>query len=153
MLQGTRLATTTFGRRPTWNPQGLQVVYELDGLLLRTFPPDIGVPTAPDTLDAAAGYNQWPVWGPWGSRHLAYFNGPDELNPVQVMMQTVTSNRQVAAYTQLFDPRGMAWSPALPQLLVSHNLPGNPQMLLLSNLPIPTGQGPGSPGARGFTRR
>ena len=135
-LSGSILATATFGRRPSWDPLGVLMVYELDGKLLLTPPQETGV-VSPDTLKTRPGYNQRPAWGRWGPRHIAYINGPDEVNATTVYIQSSSSEHSVAVFNGLFDPRGLAWNRILPMIAASHNLPNNPQIVLISNLPIP----------------
>jgi len=130
------LLTPIAGSRPTWSRLGSSLVYESSEFLVWG-PLPIATPTVRDTLDTFPGYNQLPAWGKWGSPpYVAYVNGPNQQNGQQLRMQLATSGRSVPLFDGLFDPRGVAWSPISPVLVVSHN-PTTKQILLIDNLPLP----------------
>jgi len=133
-LISTFQATSTFGRRPSWDPGSSRIAYQLDGRILMGFV-DTGGPYSPDTL-ATEGFGQMPAWSPWGPRHIAYVQGENEVDAFEVRLQVPFSTFSTTVFSGLFDPRGMAWSPAQAVLAVSQN-PGRGQILLLFDMPIP----------------
>jgi hypothetical protein len=135
LSSGPFLATPIPGARPSWAPGSSAIVYETDGFLVFNAI-GFGIPGARDTLATPDGFHQMPAWGPFGPTHVAYVSGPDAMNGQRVLLQTATSSRWVSVFDSLFDPRGIAWNPVAPQMVVSHN-PGQGRVVLLTNLPIP----------------
>ena len=130
------VATTTVGRRPVWKPgESDFLAWEAAGAIYTAFVPE-STPGSGVELTTPEGFNQWPAWGKWGKNHLAYINGPSELNAQNIYLQIRGTEYPVPVFTLLFDPTGLAWSPAQKQLAVSHN-PGRGRILLVFDLPIP----------------
>ena len=135
LATGPFLASPIPGSRPSWAPGSSAIVYEAAGELVYNAI-GVGVPGSRDTLSTPDGYHQMPAWGTFGPAHVAYVSGPDRMSGQRIQLQTVTSSRWVSVFNSLFDPRGIAWNPVAPVLVVSHN-PGQGRVVLVSNLPIP----------------
>jgi hypothetical protein len=127
--------TNLNGRVPTWNPDGAFLAYEFNGDLYTTFvSPGFVFPA--DSL-AFGDFNTAPAWGSFGSGHVAYLHGLDDMSLSEIRFAVSGNPNTVLVYSPLSDPRYIAWSPTQRQLVVTHNSAGQGEILLISNLPIP----------------
>jgi hypothetical protein len=135
VIVGLRIATTGFGRRPSWGPESDVVVYERDGLLL-TVQVSEGSISPSDTL-ATTGFSTSPAWGRWGPGHVAFLGGPEAGALREVRLTVPGSDLQVTVHEEAGEPRFLAWSPVQPALVLSRNRGGRGEAIVLGNLPIP----------------
>lgn len=131
---GTQLATSVFGKLPTWEPGESYLAFVRGEAILTTYVTEGGVAGA-DTL-VAGGTNTAPSWGPWGSHHVAYLHG-ETGGPLTELRLVTWNAAPVTVHTGLSDPRYVAWSPVQRALLVTHHPAGVPEFLYIFGLPFP----------------
>jgi hypothetical protein len=134
-LSGIRLATTTQGRIPTWEPGSDRLAYERDGIIVYTSVDESALSPS-DTL-VADGYSTAPAWGPYGPKHVAFLagEGGDQIHDIR--LAAVGTPHAVTLVEGIDNLRFLAWSPTQLMLAVTRNRAGRGEVVLVSGLPIP----------------
>lgn len=135
VLSGIRLATTTVGKIPSWEPDSDRLAYARDGVILVTSVDESALSPS-DTL-TTKGYATAPAWGPWGPKHVAFLAGETEGEIHEVRLAAVGTPHTVTLVEGLDDPRFLAWSPTQLMIALTRVRAGRGEVVLISGLPIP----------------
>ncbi len=135
VLSGIRLATTTVGKIPTWEPDSDRLAYARDGVIVYTSVDESALSPS-DTL-VADGYSTAPAWGPYGPKHVAFLAGESEDQVHKVRLAAVGTPYALTLVEGIDDPRFLAWSPTQRMIALTRNRAGHGEVVLISGLPIP----------------